>query len=289
MAVRVAPSPRRSESRRRARRPRPTRCARAGRAGAERLPRAAGADATDAARRRRPDARRGSSDAARRGTPTRSADAVAPADRPPPPRPRRAEAPTLPLAAAPDYAFGVRLDPGPRPLERHRAGVSRHVHLREGVVVLRLLISETGARRRGRGRPMPTPRGVFEQAALEAFSQGAVLARAGGGHAGQEPDHGRGPVHADQSRRSGVRPHLLTTPAATGRNCCAAVFFALGGRVGARRGRNREGAGGARAAKWTLASASGLYSPGPRARRLRRRLRRPHQGPARRTRSSSRA
>jgi TonB family protein len=74
------------------------------------------------------------------------------------------------LAAAPDYAFGARLDPGPRPLEDIEPDYPDPVHLREGTVVLRVLISDTGnvddvAVVRSQ------PRGVFEAAAVEAFAK----------------------------------------------------------------------------------------------------------------------
>ena len=74
------------------------------------------------------------------------------------------------LAAAPDYAFGVRLDPGPRPLGDIEPDYPDMTHLREGVVVLRLLISETG-RVDNVAVVRAEPRGVFEQAALDAFSK----------------------------------------------------------------------------------------------------------------------
>lgn len=80
---------------------------------------------------------------------------------------RAAEAP---LAAAPDYALGVRLDPGPRPLEDIEPEYTDPVHLREGVVVLRLLISDTG-HVDNVAVVRAEPRGVFEQAALEAFGK----------------------------------------------------------------------------------------------------------------------
>jgi protein TonB len=75
-----------------------------------------------------------------------------------------------PLPAAPDYARGVRLDPGPRPLDDIEPDYPDPIHLREGTVVLRLLISDTGhvddvAVVRSQ------PRGVFEQAAVEAFAK----------------------------------------------------------------------------------------------------------------------
>ena len=82
-------------------------------------------------------------------------------------------APTMPstadeaLPAAPDYAFGVRLDPGPRPLDDIEPKYP-DPHFREGTVVLRLLISETGHVEYV-AVVRSEPRGVFEQAALDAF------------------------------------------------------------------------------------------------------------------------
>ena len=75
-----------------------------------------------------------------------------------------------PLAAAPDYAFGVRLDPGPRPLSDIEPDYPDMAHLREGVVVLRLLISERGAVDNV-AVVRAEPRGFFEQAAIDAFSK----------------------------------------------------------------------------------------------------------------------
>jgi len=75
-----------------------------------------------------------------------------------------------PLAAAPDYAFGVRLDPGPRPLSDIEPDYPDMAHLREGVVVLRLLISEKGAVDNV-AVVRAEPRGIFEQAAIDAFSK----------------------------------------------------------------------------------------------------------------------
>jgi len=75
-----------------------------------------------------------------------------------------------PLAAAPDYAFGVRLDPGPRPLSDIEPDYPDMAHLREGVVVLRLLISERGAVDNV-AVVRAEPRGIFEQAAIDAFSK----------------------------------------------------------------------------------------------------------------------
>jgi len=76
----------------------------------------------------------------------------------------------MPLTAAPDYAFGVRLDPGPRPLSDIEPDYPDMTHLREGVVVLRLLISERGVVDNV-AVVRAEPRGIFEQAAIEAFSK----------------------------------------------------------------------------------------------------------------------
>jgi len=83
------------------------------------------------------------------------------------PQPSSAEAA---LPAAPDYAFGVRLDPGPRPLDEIEPDYPDTIRLREGSVVLRLLISDTG-HVDNVAVVRAEPRGVFEQAALDAFSK----------------------------------------------------------------------------------------------------------------------
>jgi len=75
-----------------------------------------------------------------------------------------------PLAAAPDYAFGARLDPGPRPLSDIEPDYPDMTRLREGVVVLRLLISEKGTVDNV-AVVRAEPRGIFEQAAIDAFSK----------------------------------------------------------------------------------------------------------------------
>ena len=79
-------------------------------------------------------------------------------------------APDKALPAAPDYAFGVRLDPGPRPLEAIEPEYPDAVNLREGTVVLRLLISDTG-HVDNVAVVRAEPRGVFEQAAIDAFTR----------------------------------------------------------------------------------------------------------------------
>jgi protein TonB len=73
------------------------------------------------------------------------------------------------LPAAPDYALGIRLDPGPRPLDAIEPDYP-DPFLREGTVVLRLLISETG-HVDDVAVVRSEPRGVFEQAALDAFGK----------------------------------------------------------------------------------------------------------------------
>jgi len=73
------------------------------------------------------------------------------------------------LPAAPDYALGIRLDPGPRPLDDIEPDYP-DPYLREGTVVLRLLISETG-HVDDVAVVRSEPRGVFEQAALDAFGK----------------------------------------------------------------------------------------------------------------------
>lgn len=85
------------------------------------------------------------------------------------------------LAAAPDYALGVTLNPGPRPLDEIEPDYP-DIHLREGVVVLRLLIGATG-NVDDVAVVRSAPEGVFEQAALDAFSR----ARFSPGLAGGSP------------------------------------------------------------------------------------------------------
>jgi protein TonB len=82
--------------------------------------------------------------------------------------PQAAAEPALP--SAPGYLAGIRLDPGPRPLEDIEPDYPDPVYLREGTVVLRLLISDTG-RVDNVAVVRAAPRGVFEQAALDAFGK----------------------------------------------------------------------------------------------------------------------
>jgi protein TonB len=86
------------------------------------------------------------------------------------------------LAAAPDYALGPRLDPGPRPLDEIEPDYPDGLHLRSGTVVLRLLISDTG-HVDDVSVVRAEPAGVFEQAAIEAFAK----ARFAPGMAGGRP------------------------------------------------------------------------------------------------------
>ena len=83
---------------------------------------------------------------------------------------REPKAADPPLPAAPDYALGIRLDPGPRPIGEIEPEYPDTVRLREGVVVLRLLISDTGHVDEV-GVVRSEPRGIFEQAAIDAFSK----------------------------------------------------------------------------------------------------------------------
>jgi protein TonB len=103
------------------------------------------------------------------------------------PAPRPAESPQpavrMPpvsaLAAAPDYLLGAGLDPGPRPLGSIEPEYPDSANLQEGKVVLRLLISEAGVVDNV-AVVRAEPKGLFEDAALEAFrsakfSPGMVL------------------------------------------------------------------------------------------------------------------
>jgi periplasmic protein TonB len=86
------------------------------------------------------------------------------------------------LAAAPDYALGIKLDPGPKPLDEIDPDYPDTVNLRSGTVVLRLLISDTG-HVDDVSVVRAEPEGVFEKAAIEAFAK----ARFSPGMAGGAP------------------------------------------------------------------------------------------------------
>ena len=74
------------------------------------------------------------------------------------------------LDPAQDYALGANLDPGPRSLDEIDPDYPDPVKLRSGTVVLRLLISDTG-HVDDVAVVRAEPLGVFEQAAIEAFSK----------------------------------------------------------------------------------------------------------------------
>jgi len=73
------------------------------------------------------------------------------------------------LPPAPDYLLGSRLDPGPHPLGDIEPQYPDSANLQEGAVVLRLLISETGAVDNV-AVVRAFPSGLFEHSAIEAFS-----------------------------------------------------------------------------------------------------------------------
>jgi len=74
------------------------------------------------------------------------------------------------LGAASDYAFAIDLNPGPRPLDEIDPEYPDTVKLRSGTVVLRLLISATG-HVDDVAVVRAEPAGVFDQAAIDAFSK----------------------------------------------------------------------------------------------------------------------
>ena len=85
------------------------------------------------------------------------------------------------LAAASDYAIGAQLDPGPRPLGDIEPDYPDTVRLRSGTVTLRLLISDSGHVDEV-GVVRAEPPGVFEQAAIDAFSSARFSPGMAGGH-----------------------------------------------------------------------------------------------------------
>lgn len=74
------------------------------------------------------------------------------------------------LPAAPDYLMGARLDPGPRPIGDIEPEYPDSGRMREGTVVLRVLIDEAG-HVDNVAVVRATPKGAFEDAAVEAFTK----------------------------------------------------------------------------------------------------------------------
>lgn len=99
------------------------------------------------------------------------ASAVAHDDGPkiaPPARAVAAPEPALP--AAPDYLTGSQLDPGPRPLHDIDPTYPTEAGLREGIVVLRLLVNQQGIVD-DVGVVRASPKGLFESAAVKSFAE----------------------------------------------------------------------------------------------------------------------
>ena len=96
--------------------------------------------------------------------------ALSPAPSPPslPSLPSLTPIPALP--PAPAYLSGGKLDPGPRPLHDIEPVYPGEAHLREGLVVLRLLISAAGEVD-DVAVVRSFPPGLFDASALIAFSQ----------------------------------------------------------------------------------------------------------------------
>jgi protein TonB len=80
----------------------------------------------------------------------------------------RVEPSNAALVPKPDYLSGGRLDPGPRPLADIAPEYPESANLQEGKVVLRVLISESGVVDEV-AVVRAEPKGLFEDAALEAF------------------------------------------------------------------------------------------------------------------------
>ncbi len=74
------------------------------------------------------------------------------------------------LPAAPDYLMGARLDPGPQPIGDIEPEYPDSGHMREGTVVLRVLIDEAG-HVDNVAVVRATPKGAFEDAAVDAFTK----------------------------------------------------------------------------------------------------------------------
>nr|WP_246294797.1 energy transducer TonB [Schlegelella koreensis] len=106
------------------------------------------------------------------GTSTTSTAAATPAA--PPVVASRTAAPApaaeVQLPDAPDYLFAARLDPGPRPLGDIEPVYPDAANLQEGTVVIRLLIGADG-NVDNVAVVRAQPKGLFEQAALDAFGR----------------------------------------------------------------------------------------------------------------------
>ena len=74
------------------------------------------------------------------------------------------------LPPAPDYLMGATLDPGPQPIGDIEPQYPETANLQEGTVVIRVLISDAG-RVDNVAVVRAEPRGLFEEAALEAFGK----------------------------------------------------------------------------------------------------------------------
>ena len=98
-----------------------------------------------------------------------SASVVAPTVLSPAPSPPATTAPPAPPPAT-AYLSGGKLDPGPRPLHDIEPAYPAEANLREGSVVLRLLVSEVGEVDEV-AVVRAFPRGLFEASALAAFGQ----------------------------------------------------------------------------------------------------------------------
>ena len=93
------------------------------------------------------------------------------AARAPPPQPdSAAAAKSSTLPPAPSYLAAGRLDPGPRPLHEIEPDYPPRAGKQQGVVVLRLLISEQGIVDNA-AVVDASPAGFFEESALEAFGR----------------------------------------------------------------------------------------------------------------------
>ena len=74
------------------------------------------------------------------------------------------------LPAAPDYLLGAALDPGPQPIGEIEPEYPDSANLQEGVVVIRVLISDTG-HVDNVAVVKSEPKGLFEDAAIVAFAR----------------------------------------------------------------------------------------------------------------------